>query len=561
MSSAMSRRESEATLRQLYRQPGDLVRQKVLDRLDDHARTFIAAAPFVLLGTANANGTADVSPKGGPPGFVVVLDDEHLAIPDLAGNNLLDSITNVVNGSGIGLLFLVPGIDETLRVNGEACLTTDPTVLDACAVKDRRPKAAIGVTVVEQFMHCAKAFRRSELWQPESWPGRDAVPPSAASSGTRSRPPAAWRRRPSTPPSRATTRRRSGSRAARPDAARGERASIGPMRILVLGGNRYIGLALVGELARCGHEVTVLNSHEVPLPDGVMRLHGDRQQPGVLREVLADRRDDFDVVFDNTAYHVKDLEPDRRALHRPHPAAGVHQLVGGVPAQLRPAGPGDVPHPRPPRRRRPQGLRRRQGAVRAVPARPVGAHRPADDEPPGRAHARSAQPAGLARPVFFARLEQGRPIFVPGEGFSVGPPRPRRRRGPADGVGGRQPADRRADLQRRRRRGDEHHRRGPAHGPGRRCGAEHRARPDGHRQGSHAAVGPLGRGPHRRHDVLDRQGVRATSTGRRSSGSRTATGTPTSGSRPAAATATSSTSPATTRCSRPSSDRPVPPRR
>jgi PPOX class probable FMN-dependent enzyme len=167
---------SEAALRQLYRQPGDLVRQKVLGRLDDHARTFIAAAPFVLLGTANTNGTADVSPKGGPPGFVVVLDDEHLAIPDLAGNNLLDSITNVVNGSGIGLLFLVPGIDETLRVNGTACLTTDPGVLDACAVKDRRPKAAIGVTVVEQFMHCAKAFRRSELWHPEGWPGRDAVP-------------------------------------------------------------------------------------------------------------------------------------------------------------------------------------------------------------------------------------------------------------------------------------------------------------------------------------------------------------------------------------------------
>jgi PPOX class probable FMN-dependent enzyme len=168
--------ESEAELRQIYRPPSELVRKKVLGRLDSHASAFIASAPFVLVGTANTDGTADVSPKGGPPGFVVVLDDGHLAIPDLSGNHLLDSLTNIVRGSGIGLLFLVPGVDETLRVNGTACLTTDPAVLDACAVKDRRPKAAIGVTVVEQFMHCAKAFRRSELWRPEAWPDREQLP-------------------------------------------------------------------------------------------------------------------------------------------------------------------------------------------------------------------------------------------------------------------------------------------------------------------------------------------------------------------------------------------------
>ena len=97
-------------------------------------------------------------------------------IPDLAGNNLLDSITNIVAGSGIGLLFLVPGVEETLRVNGRACITTDPAVLDACAVKDRRPKAAIGVTVTQQYMHCAKAFRRSELWNPQTWPDRSTLP-------------------------------------------------------------------------------------------------------------------------------------------------------------------------------------------------------------------------------------------------------------------------------------------------------------------------------------------------------------------------------------------------
>jgi PPOX class probable FMN-dependent enzyme len=166
---------NEAELRELYRPPGNTV-EKVLAHLDQHARTFIATAPFVLVGTTSPDGTGDVSPKGGPPGFAVVLDDHHLAIADLAGNNLLDSITNIVNGSGIGLLFLVPGVDETLRVNGRACVTTDPVVLDACAVKDRRPKAAIGVTVTQQYMHCAKAFRRSALWQPETWPDRSTIP-------------------------------------------------------------------------------------------------------------------------------------------------------------------------------------------------------------------------------------------------------------------------------------------------------------------------------------------------------------------------------------------------
>ena len=166
---------TESGLRSVYRLPGATV-EKVLPELDQHARTFIERAPFVLVGTASPDGSGDVSPKGGPPGFVVVLDEHRLAIPDLAGNNLLDSITNIVAGSGVGLLFLVPGVDETLRVNGHACVTTDPSVLDACAVKDRRPKAAIGVTVTQQYMHCAKAFRRSELWQPESWPDRSSLP-------------------------------------------------------------------------------------------------------------------------------------------------------------------------------------------------------------------------------------------------------------------------------------------------------------------------------------------------------------------------------------------------
>jgi len=167
---------SEDELRELYRLPASTTQQKVQPRLDKHARAFIEASPFVLIGTTSPDGTGDVSPKGGPPGFVVTLDDDHIAVPDLAGNNLLDSIGNIVRGSGIGMLFLVPGVDETLRVNGYACVTTDVAVLDACAVKDRRPEAAIGVTVTQQYMHCAKAFRRSDLWDAQSWPQRDALP-------------------------------------------------------------------------------------------------------------------------------------------------------------------------------------------------------------------------------------------------------------------------------------------------------------------------------------------------------------------------------------------------
>ncbi|HEY0518858.1 MAG TPA: MSMEG_1061 family FMN-dependent PPOX-type flavoprotein [Ilumatobacteraceae bacterium] len=168
--------DDESALRDLYRMPADTTRLKVQGSLDQHARAFIDASPFVLIGTTSSDGTADVSPKGGPPGFVVVLDDERLAIADLSGNNLLDSITNIVNGSGVGLLFVVPGMEETLRVNGYAWLTTDPAVLDLCAVKDRRPKAAVGVLVKQQYMHCAKAFRRSELWNAETWPDRTALP-------------------------------------------------------------------------------------------------------------------------------------------------------------------------------------------------------------------------------------------------------------------------------------------------------------------------------------------------------------------------------------------------
>ncbi len=166
---------SEDELREHYRRPSETTERKRIDHLDDHCRAFVAHATFVLVGTVAPDGTADVSPKGGPAGFVVVLDDHRLAIPDLSGNNLLDSLTNIIRNDAVGLLFVIPGLEETLRVNGRASLTRDAEILDACAVKDRRPTAAIGVDVSEAFIHCAKSFRRGALWRPDEWPDRSEL--------------------------------------------------------------------------------------------------------------------------------------------------------------------------------------------------------------------------------------------------------------------------------------------------------------------------------------------------------------------------------------------------
>ncbi|MFP4513795.1 MAG: MSMEG_1061 family FMN-dependent PPOX-type flavoprotein [Acidimicrobiales bacterium] len=165
-------------LRRLYREPHELVLRKQIDHVDAAARAFIAAAPFVVLATASDDGT-DASPRGGHPGFVAVLDDTRLAMGDLAGNNRLDSHTNLLAHPRVGMLFLVPGVDETLRVNGRATLTTDPAVLDAVAIDGRAPRLAIGIDVEECFVHCAKAFRRSRLWDPSSWPGPEEQPSAA----------------------------------------------------------------------------------------------------------------------------------------------------------------------------------------------------------------------------------------------------------------------------------------------------------------------------------------------------------------------------------------------
>jgi uncharacterized protein len=161
-------------LYEVYEQPG-LARNKAIAALDEHCRAFIAHSPFVLIATHDAEGRGDVSPRGGAPGFVSVLDDRRLAIADASGNNRLDSLRNIVQTGQIGLLFLIPGLAETLRINGRACITRDPELLAQHVTKGKTPPSVIGIDMEEAFLHCAKAFIRSTLWDPATWPGRDGL--------------------------------------------------------------------------------------------------------------------------------------------------------------------------------------------------------------------------------------------------------------------------------------------------------------------------------------------------------------------------------------------------
>jgi PPOX class probable FMN-dependent enzyme len=163
-------------LRTLYRQPNPRIAAKAMSRIDEASARFIALSPFVMLSTADATGRCDVSPRGGPPGFVRVLDDRHVALPDLGGNNRLDSLSNVVATGEAGLLFIVPGRTETVRLNGPAWLTTAADVLDGAHPELRRPRTALVVETAELFVHCAKSFRRSGVWDPSTWDALAGAP-------------------------------------------------------------------------------------------------------------------------------------------------------------------------------------------------------------------------------------------------------------------------------------------------------------------------------------------------------------------------------------------------
>src|SRR5437660_5170925 len=154
-------------LRAIYGPPSDRSVKKQLQRLEKHSRAFIALSPFLVIASADPSGRVDASPKGDAPGFVQVLDDETLLIPDRLGNNRVDTIGNLLASPGVGLIFFVPGLRETLRVNGRARITTDPALLEPCAVNGKVPRSGILITADEVYFHCGKALIRSDLWNPD----------------------------------------------------------------------------------------------------------------------------------------------------------------------------------------------------------------------------------------------------------------------------------------------------------------------------------------------------------------------------------------------------------
>jgi uncharacterized protein len=160
---------STAELRSIIGEPGELVPKKVMHTLDQMAADFIRRSPFLVLATTDAEGNLDASPKGGSPGFVAIEDELTLAIPDRKGNKLIFGLQNILANPHVGLIFMIPGTDETLRVNGTAELTSDPAVCERLTARGAAAKLAIRVHIEQCFFHCAKAFLRSQLWKPETW--------------------------------------------------------------------------------------------------------------------------------------------------------------------------------------------------------------------------------------------------------------------------------------------------------------------------------------------------------------------------------------------------------
>jgi hypothetical protein len=167
--------KSETELREIYDMPSERARHKETSIITEDACAFIAHSPFLVMGTAGADGTCDVSPKGDAPGFVQVLDERRLLVPDRIGNNRVDGLGNIVENGHVALMFFIPGREDMLRVNGRATIVRDDELLERLAVEGKRPRTAVLVDVEQCFLHCARAAKRSGLWQPERWPAASAV--------------------------------------------------------------------------------------------------------------------------------------------------------------------------------------------------------------------------------------------------------------------------------------------------------------------------------------------------------------------------------------------------
>jgi len=166
-------------LQTIMGEPSQLVQQKTIDHIDIHCKDFISKSPFIVLSTANDDGSCDASPRGDEAGFVKILDSKTIVIPERPGNKKVDSMRNIVGNPNIGLLFLIPGLGETLRVNGKAQLIQDEDILHSMAVRGKSPLIAIAITVEEAYIHCAKAFKRSGIWEQESWIDKGELPSAA----------------------------------------------------------------------------------------------------------------------------------------------------------------------------------------------------------------------------------------------------------------------------------------------------------------------------------------------------------------------------------------------
>jgi PPOX class probable FMN-dependent enzyme len=167
---------SEAELRAIIGEPTDIVRAKLADQLNELTRQFIARSPFVCVATAHPDGGVDVSPRGDPAGFVRVLDDRTILLPERPGNRLADTLVNLLSDPRIGLIFLIPGVGDTFRVNGTAVVTDDAGLLAPSAINGRAPRLGIVVSITEAYTQCPKALIRSDLWNPTHHIARDALP-------------------------------------------------------------------------------------------------------------------------------------------------------------------------------------------------------------------------------------------------------------------------------------------------------------------------------------------------------------------------------------------------
>ncbi|MDI7743590.1 pyridoxamine 5'-phosphate oxidase family protein [Lysinibacillus fusiformis] len=171
--------KSEEELRSIIGYPSELVKKKVIKQLDLHCLDFISKSPFLVLSTSDNFGYCDASPRGDQPGFVQVLNEKQLIIPERPGNKRIDTLRNILSNPKVGLIFFIPGLGETLRINGRATIINDEEIMMKMAVRGKMPLLGIGVEVEECFIHCAKAFKRSGLWDPETWPDKEELPSAA----------------------------------------------------------------------------------------------------------------------------------------------------------------------------------------------------------------------------------------------------------------------------------------------------------------------------------------------------------------------------------------------